>query len=322
MPQRKSSTSPCIARELIRAGFEMKSDIQRPSSSRPAPAPPGAGRRAWGFVFLALALIWGAIGSLRAAAAEGSTPPTPVTRAAAPALPASVDLRPVFEERGLARRTQGQRGTCSVFVVAGALEFAAARQQRHAECFSVEFLNWGANRIDGKNKDGGFFTDLWRAFAAYGICSETAMPYRASFDPALVPTPQALTEAKARLALGLQHHWIKEWNVKTGLTQEQLLAIKRTLSQGWPVCAGLRWPRKPVWSDDVLQMCPAEAVYDGHSVLLVGYRDAPKQLGGGRLLFRNTGDGGRDAFMPYTYARSYLNDAVWIDFPPADKPGL
>ncbi len=125
---------------------------------------------------------------------------------------------------------------------------------------------------------------------------------------------------KTRLALGLRHHWIKEWNVKTGLTQEQFLAIKRTLNQGWPVCAGLRWPKQPEWSDDVLQMCPAEAVYDGHSVLLVGYRDDPKQGGGGVFLFRNTGNGGRDGFMPYAYARTYMNDAVWIDSPPAAKP--
>jgi hypothetical protein len=52
-----------------------------------------------------------------------------------------------------------------------------------------------------------------------------------------------LTEAKTRLALGLRPHWIKEWNVKTGLTGAQFLAIKRTLDQGWPVCAGLRWPK-------------------------------------------------------------------------------
>ena len=69
-------------------------------------------------------------------------------------------------------------------------------------------------------------------------------------------------------------------------------------------------------------MCLADAVYDGHSLLLVGYCDAPKQPGGGTLLFRNTGDGGRDAFMPYTYARTYMNDAVWIDFPPAAKTSL
>jgi hypothetical protein len=230
-------------------------------------------------------------------------------------LPASVDLRPVFDQRGLVRRTQGKRNTCSVFTVVGALEFAAARQQHHGERLSVEFLNWAANRIVGENRDGGFFSDLWRGYGVYGICPEKSMPYRARFDPALAPTPEALAEAKQCLALGLEHHWIKEWDVKTGLTEEQFSVVKRTLAQGWPVCAGLRWPSKPEWSHGVLQMCPADAVYDGHSVLLVGYRDNARQPGGGTFLFRNSSNGGRDGAMPYIYARTYMNDALWIECP-------
>lgn len=243
----------------------------------------------------------------------------PASANAAQVLPASVDLRPAFDKWGLARRTQGKRNTCSVFTVVGALEYAAAIKQGHAERFSVEFLNWGANKVVGEDEDGAFFSDLWKAFAVYGICREQTLPYRAAFDPALAPAPEVLAEAKTRLALGLQHHWIKEWNVKTGLTDEHLLAIKRTLSQGWPVCGGFRWPKQPKWSDDVLQMCPPDAVYDGHSILLVGYREQTNQPGGGVFLFRNTNNGGRDGSMPYTYAQAYMNDAVWID-PDAPPP--
>jgi hypothetical protein len=268
-----------------------------------------------------LALIWLEPGPFRPGAAEPPATPKPASPGAAAALPAAVDLRPAFDKWGLTPRSQGKRGTCSVFTVAGALEFAAAQQQHRGERFSVEFLNWGANRIAGADKDGGFFSDLCRAFAVYGICSEQAMPYHAEFDPALAPSPEILAEARTRLALGLRHHWIKEWNVKTGLTDEQLRAIKRTLNQGWPVCAGCRWPKQPKWSDDVLQMCPADAVYDGHSVLLVGYREDTNQPSGGVFLFRNTGDGGGDASMPYPYARTYINDAVWIDSGTATKAG-
>jgi C1A family cysteine protease len=60
-------------------------------------------------------------------------------------------------------------------------------------------------------------------------------------------------------------------------------------------------------------MCPANAVYDGHSILLVGYRDDANQPGGGVFLFRNTNNGGHDGSMPYIYAQAYVNDAVWID---------
>ena len=266
-------------------------------------------------------LFWLGCFSLLAGFEELSPGQERASANAAQVLPASVDLRPAFDKWGLARRTQGKRNTCSVFTVAAALEFAAAIKQGHAERFSVEFLNWGANKVVGEDEDGAFFSDLWKAFAVYGICREQTLPYRAEFNPALAPASEALAEAKTRLALGLRHHWIKEWNVKTGLTDEHLLAIKRTLSQGWPVCGGFRWPKQPKWSDDVLQMCPADAVYDGHSILLVGYRDETNQSGGGVFLFRNTNNGGRDGFMPYTYAQAYMNDAVWIDsdapMPPA-----
>jgi hypothetical protein len=202
-----------------------------------------------------------------------------------------------------------------VFTVVGALEFAAAHREGHAERFSAEFLNWGANQIVGYAKDGAFFSDLWRAFAKYGICTEQAMPYRAEFEPDLAPSAEALTQANARLALDLRHHWIKKWDVKTGLSDEQLNAIKRTLDRGWPVCAGLRWPKKPEWSGGVLQMCPADGVFDGHSVLLVGYHDDPS-VTGGVFLFRNTSGGSRDGSMPYAYAQAYVNDALWIDCRP------
>ena len=77
---------------------------------------------------------------------------------------------------------------------------------------------------------------------------------------------------------------------------------------------GFRWPKQEQWVDDVLQMCPSNAVRDGHSVLLVGYRDDTAQPGGGVFLFRNTARNGWDGSMPYAFARAYMNDAVWIDY--------
>ena len=59
---------------------------------------------------------------------------------------------------------------------------------------------------------------------------------------------------QTRLSLGLRLHWIKEWNVNTGLTDEHVAAIKNTLSQGWPVCGGFRWPKQERWEKEVLQM--------------------------------------------------------------------
>lgn len=249
--------------------------------------------------------------------ADESTPAHPE---AAEPLPSTVDLRREFEQWGLSPRNQGSRPTCSVFTIAGALEFALARRQNRGERLSVEFLNWAANQTRRGNRDGGFFSDMWRGFAAHGICPEAQMPYQPEFDGARTPDAEVVEKAKSRLALDLQLHWIKRWNVNTGLSGEEFLAIKRTLHRGWPVCSGLRWPHREVWKSDVLQMCPPEGVFDGHSVLLVGYRDDPEQAGGGVFIFRNTNHGGRDGFMPYAYAQAYMNDAVWIDSTPAAKP--
>jgi len=63
-------------------------------------------------------------------------------------------------------------------------------------------------------------------------------------------------------------------------------------------------------------MAPPEGVFDGHSVLLIGYRDDPQQPGGGAFLLRNSNTDRDDGLMCYEYARAYLNDALWID---ADK---
>jgi C1A family cysteine protease len=234
-------------------------------------------------------------------------------------LPSSIDLRPKFEHWNLTNRLQGKRGTCSVFAIAGAVEFAAAHTRGEGQRFSVEFLNWSGNQVIGKAKDGGFFSDLWSGYSKYGICSENSFPYRAEFLPANDPPGQTITEATNQLSLQLQEHWIKKWNVKTGLTKSQFTAIKRTLSAGWPVCAGCRWPNQPRWSNGVLQMCAPEAVFDGHSVLLIGYRDDPTQPGGGSFLLRDSNHRGRERYMCFEYARAYVNDAIWIDSQPAQS---
>lgn len=230
------------------------------------------------------------------------------------------DLRPLLDQWGLPPRTQGARPTCSAFALTGALEFAAAKRQGHGSRLSVEFLNWASNKACGDTADGGFFSDLWQGFAAYGICLESDLPYQARFDPSQIPGAAAMADAKTRLGLGLRLNWIKEWDVKTGLTDAQLSAIKKTLRDGWVVAGGLRWPKQAKWTNDVLQMCEAEAVFDGHSILLVGYRDEVKQPGGGVFRFRNSNRSGSDGLMPYAYAALYMNDAVWVDFAGRPKP--
>jgi hypothetical protein len=230
--------------------------------------------------------------------------------------PKSVDLRPLLEEWGLPARRQGPRGTCSVFTVVGALEYALAKREGRGTRLSVEFLNWAGHRAINRTADGGFFSELWQGYEKYGICAEGELPYRESYDAALEPERRVLEHARKRQTAGLRLHWIKEWDVKSGLADAQLEAIKQVLARQWPVCGGFRWPKQARWEEGVLQMCPPEAVFDGHSVLLVGYRDDARQPGGGVFLIRNSGGDGSDGALPYAYVQAYMNDAAWIEAPP------
>ncbi|MBN2270826.1 MAG: DUF2961 domain-containing protein [Sedimentisphaerales bacterium] len=225
-----------------------------------------------------------------------------------------VDLRPALKKWGLGPRLQGKRGTCSVFTVVGALEYALASKQGRAAQLSVEFLNWASNQALGEMRDGGFFSDLWRGFTIYGACPEQDMPYQDTFDPNRAPGEEAKDHARQMHEIGCRLHWIKQWNPNTGLTEKHLAAIKGVLARQWPVCGGFRWPKNARWKDDILEMAPPDGVIDGHSVLIVGYKDDPNQAGGGLFLFRNSNNNGRDGYMTYEYAGAYMNDAVWIDY--------
>lgn len=236
-----------------------------------------------------------------------------------------VDLRPTFERWQLSSRQQGSRGTCSVFTITGAIEYALADKGSSPMRMSVEFLNWASNEVVGRADDGGFFSDLWRGYETYGICQEAKMPYDSQFAPARRPSTRALNDAKETLERQLQLHWIKPWDPHRGLTDEQFESVKKTLQDRWPVCGGFLWPKQPEWVEGVLQMAPREGVRDGHSVLLVGYQDDLRQPGGGIFFVRNSGSGPSTPAMTYEYVRAYMNDAVWISHPkgppsPAQTP--
>lgn len=228
-------------------------------------------------------------------------------------LPDSVNLNPNFEKFELYTRPQGGRGTCSVFTVVGALEYAFASAKGKGTILSVEFLNWASHKVANRNVDGGFFSELWDGYVEYGICAETDMPYLPEFNVDLQPSAIVLEKAKQIQSVPLQLHWIKEWDVNTGLTDEHFEEIKQTLVDQFPVCGGFRWPKEAHWENEVLQMCPPSDVFDGHSIILAGYKDDPTQPGGGVFIIRNSGGNSRSGYMPYEYVKTYMNDAVWIE---------
>ncbi len=113
-----------------------------------------------------------------------------------------VDLSPLFAQRGLTIRDQGARGTCSVFTVTRALEFALTDGKPREDRLSVEYLNWAANRATGKYQDGSFFSDLWTGYERFGICDEKQMPYASDFEPGRRPSREAREQARSYATLG------------------------------------------------------------------------------------------------------------------------
>ena len=227
-------------------------------------------------------------------------------------LPDQVDLSPQFDQLEIPQRSQEKRPTCSVFTVVGALEFTQAKHGKKTGYLSVEYANWAKNQVMSTSTDGGFFLNIWRGIRRHGICVENDYLYKSEFDAKAEPDETARKNAAEFFDLPTNIRWIKQWNPKTGLEDSQFYEIKKALHEGWPVCVGLRWPHQVVRKDDVLLWVPEDDVFDGHSVLFVGYQDDAQVEGGGYFIIRNTNNPGQNEKMSYRYATSYANDAVFF----------
>jgi len=232
-------------------------------------------------------------------------------------LPSQIDLSLQFDQWELPRRSQASRPTCSVFAVVGALEFTQAKYGKKPEYLSVEYANWAKNQAVGTSTDGGFFHNIWRGIRRHGICAENLYPYKDKFDAQAEPDETARKNAAEFLEIPTDIRWIKRWDPKIGLNDSQFLEIKKTLHEGLPVSVGLRWPRKAEKKDDVLLWVPEDGVYDGHSILFIGYQDDEHVEGGGYFITRNTNNRRQNEKMSYRYAKDYANDAIY--FPLRDQ---
>ena len=277
---------------------------------------------------LAALMLMAAIGSAICWSVKGDSPISADTEiGTVPAdMPKSVDLRPFFKHWGLATRYQGERNTCSIFVVAGAIEYAMASQGKPVSPLSIEFLNWAGNQMGKESEDGACFHELWKGFTIHGACPETDMPYQELFELPNQPSKEAIAHAAKLRDSNLRIRWIKKWDISKGLSDDQFAEIKRTIARRWPVGGGFLWPKREFmdWDENngVLKMVPRKDVVDGHSVLLVGYRDDPRQPGGGVFLIRNTAGRLRGGMLTYQYVKEYMNDAICVDYVGAKQGGL
>ena len=197
-----------------------------------------------------------------------------------------------FSSGGSVARMQGGRGTCSVFAMTAAIEYAVAtkQQQRHAAERRVSQLGRqrrgprGDRRRHVSQSSGGASPPT--AFAPRPKCRTRTLS-----TPPQNPTRKRLPMPRRLRALGLQLHWIKRGTRAEASATSSLPRSSERSGGGWPVCR--RFPlaerrEGPCGKSDVLQMCPRKDVMDGHSVLLVGFRDDKTQPGGGVFLIRNS----------------------------------
>ncbi len=254
-----------------------------------------------------LMILLGVAGSGRAQRAPGA------------ALPAAVDLVPEFEKLGLTPLAQGDRDVCSLFAITALAEFESGRHRsKPGGRLSEEFLIWAAHKATGLSGDQAMFYEAVHGLETLGICRASLMPYLPTADARRVPTPKALANAR-ELAGRWQVHWLRRWNVARPLDDSEFKGIKHALASGHPVACGLRWPKE--LKGDVLREVPAPRdVFDGHSIVLVGYADNPAHNGGGMFVFRNSaGPGwGKKGYgrVSYAYVRAYANDALWVKYEP------
>jgi hypothetical protein len=236
----------------------------------------------------------------------------------AQAPPASVDLRQRLAEAGLAPRSQGGRDTCSLFAIAALAHYESCDVSGATAPVSEEFLTWAANEATGLRGDQAMFYEALHGLATLGICTEEDMPYERRGSRRRRPGETAIAAAR-ELRDRWQAHWIKRWDLSTPLDGGQMLAIKQALADGHPVACGLRWPAA-LDGAAIREVPDAEGVFDGHSIVFLGYADDPADAAAEEFLFRNSaGEGwGEEGYgrMAYAYARQYANDALWLQFGP------
>ena len=230
-----------------------------------------------------------------------------------------VDLRPNIKQFGIGIKNQGNRGTCSVFALTFLLDYMYAKNQIYTNTnLSEEYLNYASNLAIGQYADGGFFDALDLGYQNYGMVDEAQAPYHSSYNPPFVAS-QALLKKGEAISPRFKVNFIKPWDVTTGLLASQVQAIETQLKDGRPVAVGVRWPNnfqtETIHGIQLMKTPPANGVFDGHSIDLVGYKASNAFPGGGYFIFRNSyGTGfGADGygFMSFDYAKKYVNDAVY-----------
>ena len=204
----------------------------------------------------------------------------------------TTDLQPEFERLKLTPRSQGSRGTCSVLVVTEAFEYAVSKAANKTLRLSPEYVNWAAGQACGQSQDGAYFHQAIDGVTTYGLCLESTLPYKNTYDPNWSPSKEMRETAERNLRLvnkKLQPEvvWIAPLG-KWGLSPANIRKAIDALRAGWPVGIGA-----------------------AHSLLLVGFEGDPLEMQSGVF---HVLDSASSSFrtVDYNYLHDEVGDAFYV----------
>ncbi len=205
----------------------------------------------------------------------------------APGLPAAVSLRPQCSPV----LSQGSLGSCTANASCEAMSFLYRRAALDP-LFSRLFVYYYTRRVEGTpptEDSGAQIRNVMKVLALYGVAFESTWPYLES-KFSVEPSDDAFAEAsRHRLLFYYRCH--------------DLLTIKASLAQGFPVAIGFTVPANmdsaPCARTGIVKYpAPSESFVGGHAVLAIGYDNATELV-----CFQNSwggewGDGGF-GYLPY-----------------------
>ena len=189
------------------------------------------------------------------------------TYRAIPILPASVDLRPTCSPV----EDQGALGSCTANALVGSLEFLEKKDGVAFTDLSRLFVYYNERVIEHTvaSDSGAMLRDGIKTLAKQGVCSENNWPYTISKFKSK-PSKTCYTEASTHIITSYQR-------------LQTLDDMRACLAAGYPFVFGFTvyasFESSQVAKTGVVPLpAPGEAVFGGHAVVAVGYKDSTKRF--------------------------------------------
>lgn len=215
---------------------------------------------------------------------------------------------------------QGQLGSCTAQACVGMIEYMQRRATGQHTDGSRLFVYKATRKLLGWQGDtGAFLRTTMKAAVNFGIPPEEFWPYSV---PTFDREPDPFLYAFAANTKPIKYMRLDP----AGTSRDQILEnVLGAVDRGYAVMFGFSVYSSMTGDPDIPFPKPTDRLEGGHAVLIVGYDDNHRNIGGpnggngkGAFLIRNSwGSGWGDAgygWLPYDYARTGLADDFWTCF--------